>query len=173
MRRRIVPTLARQSDHELVARTSRGDVLALGELFDRHGGLAYGIALRVTGEAAVAAAAVQDAFEQVWSGAATIGPRPTDVVASIVRLARRSAIALRSSLPELEAPAPERNPPRNAEGRRAHAALATLAPDQRTVIDLAYYRGVPETGVAELLSLTIDTVRGLTAGAFAGLRVAE
>jgi RNA polymerase sigma-70 factor (ECF subfamily) len=162
MRRRIVPTLARLSDHELVA---RADVRALGELFDRHGGLAYGIALGVAGDTTIAAAAVQEAFEHVWSGRAPIGPKPMDVVASIARRARRSAIALRTSLPEPE--------PSTSEGPRARTALGALGREQRAVLELAYYRGLSETRIAELLSVTIDTVRGFAAGALAGLRVAE
>jgi RNA polymerase sigma-70 factor (ECF subfamily) len=62
--------LTHLSDEALVALTGRGDDRALAELYDRHGRVAFGLALRVLRESALAEDAVQEAFLAVWRGAA-------------------------------------------------------------------------------------------------------
>ena len=92
--RKIPPprTHAERSDHQLVTGAADCDALALAELFDRHGALAYGVAVRVTRNAMCAQDAVQEAFLQLWCKASTIDPTRTSVAAWITLLARRRAI---------------------------------------------------------------------------------
>jgi hypothetical protein len=47
------------SDAEALQRVVAGHLPALGELYDRHAGLAYGLALRITGDASDAEEVVQ------------------------------------------------------------------------------------------------------------------
>jgi RNA polymerase sigma factor (sigma-70 family) len=174
---------ADDSDHELVASVSRGNELALAELYDRHGSLAYGVALRVTRDRALAEDAVQETFVQLWKHAELIDPRRTSVAAWIVLLARRRAIDLtrcetRTTRPlpvspsELETPAAEEHALTNLEGRRARAAVRTLAPDQLAVIELAYYQGLSQTEIARALAVPLGTVKSRTFAALACLRSA-
>ena len=54
--------LAHLSDEAVVALIARSDEVALAELYDRYGRPAYGLALRVLRDEALAEDAVQEAF---------------------------------------------------------------------------------------------------------------
>lgn len=172
---------ADQSDHQLIAATSDRDPLALAELFDRHGKLAYGIAVRVTRDPMCAQDAVQDAFVQLWCNAATIDLARTSAAAWIALLARRRAIDITRreasatrvrvvTKPELATRSAEEHALISVESRRARAALAALTPDQRTVIELAYFRGLSQSEIAKTLTIPLGTVKSRTFTALAGLR---
>jgi RNA polymerase sigma factor (sigma-70 family) len=59
------------TDSDLVAQLSTGSQEALAELYDRHGRLAYGVALRVLGDPGRAEDAVQEVFLKIWNRAAS------------------------------------------------------------------------------------------------------
>ena len=67
--------LAHLSDEALVALIARSDDGALEELYSRFGRIAYGLALRVLRDPALAEDAVQDAFLTVWRTAGPLRPR--------------------------------------------------------------------------------------------------
>jgi RNA polymerase sigma-70 factor (ECF subfamily) len=64
-----VPPIAETSapgDAALVRRVQGGDLDAFEPLYDRYGGRAYALCLRLTGDATQAAELVQDVFVRVW-----------------------------------------------------------------------------------------------------------
>ena len=60
----LVPT-----DEQLLARIAALDTSAIEALYDRYGSMAFGLATRITGDAALAEDVVQDAFLGVWRSA--------------------------------------------------------------------------------------------------------
>src|SRR5205823_11124210 len=58
--------LAHFTDEALLSLVATSDDLALAELYDRFGGIAYGLALRVLRDESLAQDAVQEAFLDVW-----------------------------------------------------------------------------------------------------------
>ena len=87
--------LASLSDEALLAMiaTPEGD-LALAELYDRYGKVAYGLAYRVLQDSALAEDAVQEAFITVWRNAGTYVRERGRPNAWILTLVHRRAVDL-------------------------------------------------------------------------------
>ena len=86
--------LAHLSDEAVVALTARSDEVALAELYDRYGRPAYGLALRVLRDEALAEDAVQDAFLAIWRGASRFIPEKAKASTWIMTLVHRRAVDL-------------------------------------------------------------------------------
>jgi RNA polymerase sigma-70 factor (ECF subfamily) len=92
--------VAGPSDPALLAAVGRGDRAALGALYDRHAPLAFGLALRITGDRAHAEAALVAGFVAAWrcAPAARAGECPPGLwlLGAVCREARRSRSAARA-----------------------------------------------------------------------------
>jgi RNA polymerase sigma-70 factor (ECF subfamily) len=163
------------ADEELMQLVRAGDAQAFEIVFDRHSGAAFSLAYRMCGRQAMAEDIVQEAFVSMWrSGArydATRGSVRTWVL-SVVRnrtidaFRRESAkgsrdvseegLAERMAAPELTDTEVERRD----EARQVRKALIELPPDQRQVIELAYFGGFTHSQIADMLELPSGTVKG-------------
>ena len=81
-----------RSDRELVDARVGGDLAALGTLYGRHASLAYGFALRLTGDPGRAEDVVQSAFMSLWTDRAESGKEADAVRPRLVRLVARAAM---------------------------------------------------------------------------------
>jgi RNA polymerase sigma-70 factor (ECF subfamily) len=173
--------LAHLPDEALPALVARGDEQALAELYDRFGRVAYGVALRVLRDAALAEDAVQDAFMAVWRTAAGFDPdrgkastwlltlvhrRAVDVVR---REERRRADVL-DDAPVASGDATDEAAEVREERRRIQTALAKLPPDQREALELAYYGGLSQAELAERLGVPLGTIKSRMFTALSRLR---
>lgn len=171
------------SDGELVRRVRDGDDRAVGELYDRFGRSAFGVALRVTANPTLAEEAVQEAFVDVWRRAdgyeigqaklatwvlTIVHRRAVDLVrregrqrARVSRLAED--IHVEASV-ELAGPIVERD--------RVRAALERLPPEQREAIVLTYFGGLSQPEAAEHLGEPLGTIKSRIFTAMARLRQA-
>src|SRR5438128_9753850 len=86
--------LAHLSDEAVVALAARSDEVAFAELYDRYGRVAYGLALRVLRDEALAEDAVQEAFLAIWRGAAKYLPERAKASTWIMTLVHRRAVDL-------------------------------------------------------------------------------
>jgi RNA polymerase sigma-70 factor (ECF subfamily) len=125
----------------------------LSGLYDRYSRLIYSVALRITGDRAAAAEALEDVFESIWQFPGSF--QAGDSVAGwLIRMARYHAIdANRSHLRAYEAAVDDEH--------AAHAALAQLPPAQRRVLELAYYGGLTYAEIATRLGEPVGTVKSL------------
>lgn len=163
-------------DARLVERLRQRDPAALELLIERCGRRAFALAFRVTGSAAEAEDAVQDAFLAVWER----GPRLRlsgqleSLVLTIAhrravdRVRRRRASAVlhehdaEAQADEDAAAAIDRlldavaAPQLHADLR---AALAALPPEQRAVLELAFLGGLTQTAIATRLAVPLGTVK--------------
>src|SRR5436853_4513928 len=86
--------LAHLSDEALVLLAARSQQGALAELYDRYGRPAYGLALRILRDEALAEDAVQEAFLAIWRGASRFIPERGKASTWILTLVHRRAVDL-------------------------------------------------------------------------------
>jgi RNA polymerase sigma-70 factor (ECF subfamily) len=170
--------LAHLSDEAVVALAARSDDVAFAELYDRYGSIAYGLALRVLRDEALAQDAVQDAFLAIWRGAARFLPERGKASTWILTLVHRRAVDLvRRENRRRTDPLEDREPTAGGasvediawlrlERERVQVALRKLPDPQREAIELAYYGGFTQSELAERLGLPLGTIKSRM---FAGL----
>src|SRR3954465_8611321 len=90
----VTRELAHLSDEALVALAARSEQTALAELYDRFGRPAYGLALRILRDEALAEDAVQEAFLALWRTAARFVPERGKASTWILTLVHRRAVDL-------------------------------------------------------------------------------
>lgn len=163
------------TDEGLIDRICRRDEHALALLYDRHARAAYGLALRIVWQEQAAEEVVQEAFLSVWRGAHRYRPGRGPVRTWLLAIVRNRAVDLLRGpgrhadrvLPLELAGGPEPvagdDPEREAlaaiEGHRVRAALAALPPEQRSVVELAYFAGLSHREVAAKTGVPLGTVK--------------
>ncbi len=158
----------------LIAKTARGDEEALGALYDYTSPQLYGLALRVLDDPAAAEEVVLDVYMQVWKQASKFDSSRGKAIVWLAVLTRSRAIdRLRSGQTErsrresLDIVKEERDPSADPEVSVARKeqrdfvqrALASLAPEQREVIELAYYGGLSHSEIASKIGEPLGTVK--------------
>src|SRR5919198_563763 len=88
------PPLAQVPDEALLALVARGDDSALAELYDRFGGVAYGLAYRILRDAVLAQDAVQEAFLAAWRTAVSFDRSRGSASTWLLTLVHRRAVDL-------------------------------------------------------------------------------
>ena len=162
--------LAHLSDEALLALCSRADENALGELYDRYGRVAYGLALRIVRDRALAEDAVQEAFLAVWRSAGAFlaeQGKPSTWILTLVHrravdLVRREERRRAEPLEETDHPTGEATDEEawlRAQRQVVQEALRKLPPEQREAIELAYYGGFTQSELAERLGLPLGTIK--------------
>jgi RNA polymerase sigma-70 factor (ECF subfamily) len=165
------------ADEELMELVHAGEVAAFDVIFDRHGSVAYSLALRVCRRQAMAEEAVQEAFLSLWRSRARYDPLRGSVRAWVLRvvhnraidaLRRASAGAAGAEVPAEHdlaerVPAPELTEALvldRDDARRLRQALDSLPEEQRRAIELAFFDGLTHVEIARLLELPPGTVKG-------------
>lgn len=159
-----------RADIELLNRVMARDASAVGELYDRHNRLLFGLILRILRNRSEAEDVLQEVFVQVWTRAETYNVDMGVPGAWLVRIARNRAIdRLRANAVHARAveatpfPPPVESPETRAamsEQQRAVArAMETLSPEQRQLIEHAYFQGLTQSELAERFNLPLGTVK--------------
>lgn len=162
----------------LEARLRSGDATALIELFKREERRAFALAYRVLGDTAAAEDAVQEAFAQLWERAPQLKPDGGRIESLLMTIVHRRAIDQVRRLergarvlpdPELLDQVDEQatemlehvEETLSTARLRAElrAAVEALPPDQRTVLDHAYFRQRSLKEIAEIECLPLGTVK--------------
>ena len=168
-------------DEALLALAAREDEEALAQLYDRYSRVAYGLALRIVRDQALAEDAVQEAFVTLWRSAGSFRAekaKPSTWILTLVhrravdvvrREERRRASPLVDGMeePDERALPADEEIELNDRRRLVQEALRQLPDDQREALELAYYGGLTQSELAERLSVPLGTIKSRM---FTGLR---
>lgn len=160
----------------LLGRVALQDRRAFEEVYRRSCDHLLGLAYGILGRVDRAEDVLQEAFVNVWHGAAQYDPRLGAPMTWLINVVRNKAIdKLRSGqgerrhVVELDdealqvADSAEREPQQLLEAgllqARLDACMARLAPAQRQALALAYYRGLVHTEIAQALDTPLGTVK--------------
>jgi RNA polymerase sigma-70 factor, ECF subfamily len=167
-----------QSDGELIERIAVGDRSAFEELYVRYARAVLGLALRRLGDRGRAEDASQEAFVAIWRSARTYDRQRGAGAPWLYTVARNAITDGLRKTPEPAAelddgPGREPDPAEHAEAAwqawRVHRALEVLPRHERPVIELAYWRGLSQSEIAEVLGIPLGTVKTRTRTALARL----
>jgi RNA polymerase sigma-70 factor (ECF subfamily) len=160
------------------------DLADLEALYDAHHRQAIGLAYRMLGDMGDAEEAVQEVFLAAWRSGHTYDPSRGSTHTWILSMVRnRSIDVLRARRRRPVQPLAEGvDPPdttdvpaqaaSNLDAASARAALETLPPEQKQVIELAYFGGLSHAEIAAQLAAPIGTIKGRIRLGLDHLRVA-
>ena len=171
------------NDNDLMARVSRGDESAFLVLYDRYASRVHGLTLRILNDPMLAEEATQDAFLKLWSRARLFLHERGSLLLWLLTIARRTALDrlrlegrrpvlsdsndpddLWQTIPDLD------SVPEEARWRSLYFAVQSLVPDYRKVIELAYYQGLSQSEIADVLGWPLGTVKTRMRAAMEHLR---
>lgn len=180
----LMAVQTREDDSALVARMQRRDPHALAELYDRYGRLTYSLILRVVRDTGIAEDLVQETFLRVWNRVSGFDAQKGSIGPWLLAVARNRAIDyLRSAggrernaveWEETGHPAlycnMEKDLLASDKARIVKTAIQKLSPNQRQVIELAYFEGLSQTEMAERMGQPLGTVKTWVRTALKNLR---
>jgi RNA polymerase sigma-70 factor, ECF subfamily len=157
----------------LIKGVASGDDDALAALYDATRRLLYGLTLRILGNAESAEEVLLDVYKQVWRKASSYDLERGNPLAWLMTIARSRAIdrlradkqerqrvdALDTARGVMMAGDIEKDAALSEMRRVILAALESLPPEQREVIDLAYYGGLSQSEIATKLGQPLGTVK--------------
>ena len=170
------PTDAEKRQAELISGVAGGDQQALATLYDATSRTVYGLLLRILCDPSTAEEVLLDVYTQVWRQAGSYSAGRGKPMAWLTTIARSRAIdRLRRGRQEQMLTAPLDEAVRASAGAGVEesvlagevssvvrAALDGLAPEQREVIELAYYGGMSHSEIAAARNLPLGTVKTRT-----------
>jgi len=175
--------VAHIDDVELVRRVAEGNESAFLALYDRYVSRVHGLTLHILGNPMLAEEATQDTFLKLWSRARQYLAERGPFLPWLLTIARRVALdrvrlesrrpalsdsndpeSIWQNLPDLESTTEE------SRWRSMYFAVQALHPDYRKVIELAYYQGMSQSEIAEVLGWPLGTVKTRLRAAMENLR---
>jgi RNA polymerase sigma-70 factor (ECF subfamily) len=164
-------------DEELMQRLFYRDLAAFRTLYDRYANLVYSTSLRVLRDTHMAEDMVQEVFLRIWRKPESYLPHKGRFATWLTSVTRNRAVdAIRSrnrryrfetsspeeqerDLPDVEGEDPALTAELADQRRLVLAAMKDLPPEQRQVIELAYFGGLTQQEIADLTGQPLGTVK--------------
>lgn len=176
---------SREDEPELVRRLKSREPQAMADLYDRYGRMVYALIFRMVRNEGAAEDLVQETFLRIWNRVqafdqdkGALGPwvltvarnRAIDYIRSVDGRMAQSAFEIE----KLEHPSLFQDLERDIFNmdrvRMLRNAFDKLSPNQRVVIELAYYEGLSQTEMAERMKQPLGTVKTWVRTALKALR---
>lgn len=142
------------------------DASSVSVLYDRHARLLFNLILRILQNRADAEDVLQEVFVAVWTRAESYNPALGPPAAWLVRIARNRAIdriranAARGRLADASQDVARAAPGAGPEARHdVVRALGVLPPEQRVLVEQAYFMGLTHSELAARFGLPLGTVK--------------
>lgn len=179
--------LSQLDDQDLVRAIVDREQDAVGELYDRYASMLKALAFRVLGNSQDAEEILQETFLQVWNQAARYDPKRSSVSTWLVLITRSRAIdrlrsrqvqtrtvtAAQQESPTLHtSPAGVSNVLLHERRQRLGQEMSKLPPEQREVLEMAFYGGSTQSEIAARTGIPLGTVKTRTLLAMKKLRAA-
>ena len=163
-----------KDDKHLVERLKRREPQAMSEMYDRYGRATYSLILRIVRNTGVAEDLVQETFLRIWNRVHAFDSERGALGVWMLAVARNRALdyvrsmdgrmaQCASQFEERESPGAfadfEQNLLNIDRVRLLRDALAKLNPNQREVIEMAYYEGLSQSEMAERMKRPLGTVK--------------
>jgi RNA polymerase sigma-70 factor (ECF subfamily) len=158
----------------LLARIAQRDHHALAELYDRFAKVLFSVTIRIVRDETRAQEVLQEVFVQIWDRAADYNPRLGKPLTWAVILARNKAIdqlrcmqregRLMDTLKDFADPTalpaePVQQVAAQELAETMKTALRELPVEQRCAIELAFFRGLTQSEIADELRQPIGTIK--------------
>lgn len=172
---------------ELMQRVADGDDAALEDIYNRYAGMLKALILRVVKDYGEAEEILQEVFIQAWRQADRYNSRRASVSTWLALIARSRAIdrvrtrkvVARTVANAQQEKGDDHQSPEgvadvlNQERReKLGEALADLPDEQRTVLELAFYKGLTQREISKRENIPLGTVKTRTLLAMNKLRKA-
>ena len=162
-------------DEDLVGRLVERDEMALERLYDRYGRATYSLVLKMLRDPARAEEVSQEVFLKLWRRPESYVPGRGAFATWLLSVAHHRAVdELRTRRHEVYSLGSDDTPPREliddgsdlADGAwlreqrvAVRTALATLPPNQRQAVELAYFAGLTQREISERLGEPLGTIK--------------
>lgn len=158
-------------------RIANGDASALEVLYDRYVRQCFGLALRMVENSSLAEEVVQEVFFKLWQQPGSYSVQKGKFISWLLSLVHHRCIdeLRRRSRTEVPlddpvtgslldtAPDPEPDPADQVvvmeQQREVRSALEQITPNQRQILELAYFRGLSQSEIATRLNQPLGTVK--------------
>lgn len=164
------------SDEALLDAIAGGATWAMESLYQRYSRILYSLAYRMVADHQVAEDLLQDAFMAVWKRSTSYSTQAGTARSWLIsilhhraidylRKVRRRSVIQEAPLEELEFEETVAFPDvwdeawRNVQSSHVRTALLKIAPEQRLVIELAYFQGWTHGEIAEGTQIPLGTVK--------------
>ena len=175
------------AEAELIEKLHARDANAIASAYDRYGSVAYSLFVRVTRDQSVAEDLVQELFIRVWNKGRDFDPNKGTLGVWILSIARNIAIdhvrSAQSRFQNRLRPIEQTDPrafsykPKEPElvldsVKAVKQAFSELSPNQRRVLEMAYYEGFSQSEIAAKLEEPLGTVKSWMRSGMGRLRTA-
>lgn len=163
--------IQKYSEDELVALLKQRDQTAFSYLYDNYAAALNGVIFRMVEDKELSEDILQEAFIKIWNNFAQYDHTKGRLFTWMLNLTRNLTIdALRSkSYKKQSKISSDENSVSNLQDNNSGVAkfdtlglqkqLSNLKPEQRTIIDLAYFKGFTQEEIAKQIDVPLGTVK--------------